>query len=483
MKRRVAGAILLSWLVAAPCAVHAAIAFGARTQVWPFLYQPDGPGAHRLTPDERLKRDVTEGNLARYAEVGARWNIVEAWQGLDGPDGFVRLDQVFAAHEGRGIQVALRVLEDPGIYDAIRGGGDGAERALARYGRWVGQLAARYGTRARYYMISNEVDHDVGFNRTVYAKFRPVSVDEYGRLLRTAHAAVKGVDGDLVVADHGVSAYSLALAVMADHALSGRPAEALAFWRAMDYRNPGEGERTMPRLLAMLAAGESRHRIEFAGRSTTELAPFRDVFQLHHYHGPTVLPDVLRWVRARLGAAATQPLVAAEVGCLIPTRPGKSWDGRPMNVADMARYSEADHGDALVKSLAVLAGSGVEDILYWQLRFHVARDPVASLFPPSGERDGFRAGYPARAFGFLARELTGATAMGSAPGTAGATEYRFRRDGELSVVWSAAGEPVTMPAALRARVARVTDATGAAVGPGTWDGRIGTAPLIVYWQQ
>jgi hypothetical protein len=180
---------------------------------------------------------------------------------------------------------------------------------------------------------------------------------------------------------------------------------------------------------------------------------------------------------------AAQPLLGGEVGYLIRTRPDKSWDGRPMNVANMAHYSEADHGDALVKSLAVLAGSGVEDILYWQLRFHVARDPVASLFPPSGDRDEFRTGYPARAFGFLSRELTGATAIGPGPVLAGVVEYRFRRDGELSVVWSSTGEPVTMPANVRARVARVTDGTGAPVSPGAWDGRIGATPLFVYWQR
>lgn len=473
--------LLVAWLLAAAPPAPAGTSFGVRTQIWPFLFVTDGAVGPGATTDEQIKAAVTIGNLDRYVTIGAHWNIVDVWQEVDGPDGWVRLDQVMAEHERRGIQAALRLLERPEIYDDVARGGDDAGRALAEYHGWVGQLAARYGSRARCYMISNEADHDIGHNRPVYRRFRPVTVDEYGRLLAIAYRAIKDVDPRLVVADHGVSAYSLALAVMQELALAGRPDEALAFWRTMAYEAPGDGDRNMTRMISRLASADARHRIEFARRTVADLAPYRDVYQLHHYHGPVILPRVLAWVRRRLGAAAAQPIMAGEVGYLVPARAGMSWDGRPMNVADMSRYSEVDHGISLAKNLAILAGSGVGDVLYWQLRFHVDRDTAASLYPPSAQRDDFRPGNPARVFGFLAGELSRASAVDAGPSGGGLVEYRFHHESEFSVAWAAGDAPITLDPARSRNVARVVDATGAPLAGAGWDGRIGPAPVVVYW--
>ncbi len=468
-------ALLLVALAALPAT--AGTTFGARTQVWPFLY---GGSPGELTADQQLKGTVTDANLAHYGVVGARWNIVEAWQGFDGPDGFARLDRVFAEHERHGIQVALRVLEEPEIYAAIAAGGERAETLLGDYGRWVGALARRYGARARYYMVSNEVDHDVGFNRRVYAPFRPVTVAEYATLLRAAHGAVKAAGPGLRVADHGVSSWSLAMAVMADLVLAGRPGEALAYWQAMEYAPAGEGERTLPALLAMVGSADSRRRAEFARRSVGELGPWRDVVQLHHYHGGAVVPALLQWLRGRRELA--QPVVAGEVGCMIPTRRGVAWDGRPMNVADMARYSPAGHAAALARSLAALAGGGIDDALYWQLRFHVDRDPVASLFPAPAAGDPFPVAAPGLAFAHAAREFAAATPVAGTPGLdARITEYRFGGPREFSVLWLAGPGTAVLPAGVRDRIAQVTDAAGAGLDLARWDGRVAASPLYVVW--
>lgn len=477
MNRLLAGLALAFSLLAAPPEAGAEIAFGARTQIWPFLFT----GKPLTTSDEKTKLAVTLGNLDRYRELGLTWNIVEAWQGVDGPDGFRRLDRVFGEHEERGIQVALRVLETPEIYDDIRAGGDRKEAALGAYRGWVRQLASRYGARARYYMISNEADHDIGYNRPRYGAFRRVTADEYGELLRTAFEGIHAVDAKLRVADSGISSYSLALAVMADLTLAGRPGDALAFWRSMDYAVPSDGERTMARLVGRLADAESRRRIEFTRRTVTGLGAWRDVYQLHHYYGAAALKPVLEWLRTNI--PRSQPIMAGEVGYLIPTKPGRSWDGRPVNVADMDRYSEVDHGLSLARNVAVLAGEGVEDILYWDLRFHVPIPTAASLYPPSPSRDAFRSGYPAEVFAQAVRELTGAVATRSfAPDLEGIMEYRFRRGEEFSIIWVPSGRDEALPADRRGRVSRVTDATGAVLPLMRLEAPIGPSPVYVHWR-
>jgi hypothetical protein len=476
---RLLGLILLAALQPA----EAALSFGIRTQIWPFLFKEAVDPAARYTTDEAMKLEVALGNLDRYATLGASWNIVDLWQEVDGPDGFRRMDRVVAEHERRGIAVALRLLETPELYDGIAAGGGTSREALERYRGWVKRVARRYGSRARYYMVSNEVDHDIGYNRPSYRPFRRVTAEEYGAVLRAAHAAVKAAGPRLVVADHGPSSWSLALVVMADLVLAGRPGDALGFWRSMDYDTPGDGERTLPRLLAMLANSDSRRRIEFTTRVTADLGPWRDVYQLHHYYGPATLPAVIDWVRART-AANPRPLVAAELGFLVPAKPGKSWDGRTVNVADMARYSEDGHAASLAKMVATLGGLGVEDILYWQLRFHVAHSPAASLYRPTATRDDFRSTRAVAVFRALTSRLTGAESV-PAPavsGAAGLVEYRFRRDGEVSLVWSADGAPRALPAAARAGIARVTGADGGALKADTRGAVVGAEPVFVDWR-
>ncbi len=167
----------------------------------------------------------------------------------------------------------------------------------------------------------------------------------------------------------------------------------------------------------------------------------------------------------------------------MPAKPGKSWDGRPINVADMTRYSEADHAASLAAMVATLAGRGVEDILYWQLRFHVAHAPASSLYLPTATRDDFRSTRAVAVFRELTARLTGAEPV-RAPRTLGQTgfvEYRFRRQGEFSLVWSADGAPRALPAATAARSARLTSATGGVIAAGAPGAAVGAEPVIIDW--
>jgi hypothetical protein len=163
---------------------------------------------------------------------------------------------------------------------------------------------------------------------------------------------------------------------------------------------------------------------------------------------------------------------------------GTAWDGRPINVADMSRYSETDHGNSMAKTIVTLAGNGIEDILYWQLRFHVARDPAASLFAASEARDAFEPTYPSQVFNFLARALSDASDVEPTPGLRAGdlAEYRFLDEAYFSTLWAVGDKMVTVPVTLRSQFARMSNLTGAPIDPAIWDGRIGLVPIVVYWQ-
>jgi hypothetical protein len=476
---------LLVLLALGAGAAEGGMDFGARTQIWYFLYADPARSVVTSAADEAMKLGVATGNLDRYAVIGARWNIVDAWQELDGPDGLRRLDRAFAEHERRGIGVALRLLERPELYDDIGQGGKAAAKALADYRAWVGTIAQHYRGRVRYFMISNEVDHDIGYNRPVYRRNRPISFDEYRSVLREAYATIKAGSPDSVVLDHGVSSYTLCLTFMDELVRSGRLDEAVGFWRSMAYASPDEPERTTVRLLRMLARPDSRARVEMARRTIADLGPLRDAYQMHHYFGPAVLPTVLQWLRRGLDRGEPgEPIVAAEFGYRIPAKMGKAWDGSPAEVADMARYAEADHGASIARSLAIFGAHSVMDVLYWHIRFHNARTPVAGLYGPTERRDEFRDSWAARVFANMTRELTGATPV-VVPGDArdpGMIEYRFEGARDLSVIWAAEGGSSTFPPGLRGRVAAVTDAAGDAIDLAAWNGAVTGAPLVVHWQ-
>jgi len=463
----------------------AALSFGARTQFWPFMFVHGDGRVESLSADERAKFDTAIGNLGQYAALGAEWNIVDVWQEIDGPDGFRRLDRVFREHENRGIQVALRLLETPEIYDEIRLGGERQEHAVRGYQNWLRAIVKRYGIRVRYYLISNEVDHDIGYNRPTYKPFRLIEFDEYATLLKAAYAEIHLFDRRPVVMDHGVSTYSLAMAFVADLVARGRLMEAQQVWASMEYESPGESARTLPRLLATLQGEGTRRRIAFARRTVTSLAQYRDAFQLHHYMGPKMVPALMQWLQSAIPDGSKRVVVATEVGYTGPAAIGKSWDGRQVNIADKSRYSEIAHGNSIAKTITGLAAAGVSDILYWQIRFHMDHHgPVMSLYADTSDRDRFNQSYPAQVFRNLAEKLKGARPVfvSGSGRNLGTLEYRFLGTGEWSILWREDGAPVALTADEQQRASSAHDLAGTSL-PMTIDGSVNhNGPIIVSWR-
>jgi len=261
MRIAVVATLLFAFLVNAPSA-SAQMSFGARTQIWYFMWKDGGALQSSSDTAERMKSRVSELNLDKYAELGATWNIVDVWQQIDGPDGFRRLARVIEEHERRGIQVALRLLEDPEIYAQLSKSNDSAT-ILSEYEKWVSAVAKRFGKRVRYYLVSNEVDHDVGYNVPIYKKSYVVRYDDYEKVLAAAYRAIKAVDKGLLVLDHGTSSYSLCLAVASAYAETGRVDQAIAFLRGM--RNGGtSGWADSAKAVYALRRPENARRIEFA---------------------------------------------------------------------------------------------------------------------------------------------------------------------------------------------------------------------------
>ena len=481
MRIAVVATLLFAFLVNAPSA-SAQMSFGARTQIWYFMWKDGGALQSSSDTAERMKSRVSELNLDKYAELGATWNIVDVWQQIDGPDGFRRLARVIEEHERRGIQVALRLLEDPEIYAQLSKSNDSAT-ILSEYEKWVSAVAKRFGKRVRYYLVSNEVDHDVGYNVPIYKKSYVVRYDDYEKVLAAAYRAIKAVDKGLLVLDHGTSSYSLCLAVASAYAETGRVDQAIAFLRGM--RNGGtSGWADSAKAVYALRRPENARRIEFAKATMRRAGRYSDVLQFHHYFGPDVLPQVIQWIRGEMVASGGErPIVTTELGYRILSKKGQAWNGRAANIADVGQYSETEHAADIVKNITILGAMGARDVLYWQIRFHNNRSPTMTLYASTEKAESFAPFKAAKAWAFAARQFSDAQEIMRVnhPDNNSLVEYRAAGSKKFSVLWAANGS-MPLPKDWSPRIKRVLDIEGRDITSNIREGwTIGEAPLHVEW--
>lgn len=361
---------------------------GLWTQVWPWMWLDGKPldDQSTLGPAYLARWRFAEDNLRRISELGAAFNLVTVRQRSDGPDGWKRIRAIVDYHRTLGLGVAFRLIEDSTIYTAIRSGKP--DNALERYGEWVHSLASEFAGEVSFYLVSNEVDHNFGANVLPWKDFR-ITYEEYQLVQRTAYRAAKLASPDAFVVDHGVSAYTLGLAVAnsvlgKDGAVAG-----YEFWKKFMFGSEARAG-TLLQFIRLMQSPDTSRRIEIAKKTFSE-ATYSDLHQIHWYFGADAFPKALQWVAATQQAAgASKPLFLSELGYRIPTTPGSAWDGRPTNVADWDKYNEEDHASNLVKTFALAIGSGIRQIQYWQLRQHHHRDASAQLYLPTEVHDQFR---------------------------------------------------------------------------------------------
>ena len=373
--------------------------FGAWTQIWPWMWRGglSMKAAPALEQGQWFRWRFAVANLRRYAHSGFAWNLVVLRQGKDGPDGWRRARAIVEAQRRLGIQTLFRLIEDPEIYRVAAEDRKQIDSLLLEYERWVRSLAAEFKGEVKYYAISNEIDHDFSANLLRRHKRVMAEYGRYRRLLGLAYRAIKQEDPEARVMDHGVSAYTLGLAVANELWRTEGLRAAFEFWKKFNFHRVGNME--LVRFLRLLSRSDSKRRIRIANE-TFEVHCDCDFHQLHWYFNPDALQDVLEWIKARSAVKGARPLILTELGYRMPTQKGKGWDGRDMNVADFSRYSQTEHAASLVKAVALLVGYGVRHIQYWQLRVHHERDASAQLYMPAQEVDDF---VPTKALGAYER--------------------------------------------------------------------------------
>ena len=449
--------LIVIFFVGYPMVSIAEISIGLRTMIWPHIWQ-EGKGLKeqkKISKDKKVKWEVALANLGKYRELGALWNIVIVRQGEDGPDKFSRLTRVLKEHRDRGIGVVMRLIESKAMYDNLE---DSAQSYgyNKQYYDWVVGLTKVAAKDADVYLIGNEVDH-----RPLNGKDW-VDYPRYNKLLKTALLAIRDNDPGASIADHGVSAFSLGIAIAQDIANQKGLIEGFKFFKRFNY------DRNIPRDLAsfkwQLKKEDIQRRIAITNATVTDSTKL-DLLQFHYYHNWRALPEVLDWLDRKMTISGTKrPLIATEIGYRIPTKVGKSWKGRKANVADMSRYSQTEHAVNLAKDFAILASRGIEQIEYWNMRFHHARSPSAKLFPSTRVASVFIPTQASACYELLAKSLSGTVpAAGLLTQNNRITEYRFVRPGEsskdFSIVW-ANDQPVTFKSDQIPKVKSIINITG-----------------------
>lgn len=418
------------------------ISIGLRTQIWSFMWR-DGKTINEiknLTDSEKIKWLVAEKNLDKASEIGAQWNIIILRQGVDGPDNFKRAIKIVDEHTKRGLYVMFRLIEDPLIYKKL------SDRKSEEYGynrdyyTWVKRIAELFQNRVRYYLVGNEVDHDLGHNLKKYTKTL-INYRDYKRLLNTAYSAIKSVNKDLQVGDHGSSAFSVGLAIADEMFRDGHPVDAYNFWREFSYGRGWYAKNALT-FTKLLFKESSQHRIKMV-KETLEQTGNCDFIQFHHYFNWKSLPKIIAWTRQHMEVSGKmRPLIATEVGYRIPFKKGKTWDGRKTQVADLNKYNEHDHAVSLVKNFTVLFANNIKKALYWQIRFHHDRSPTAKLYRSTRNPTEFIPNKAATAYQVLTSMLNGLDYLPVHRLTDKMiSEQRFSGiDKDLSIVWSRSGE-------------------------------------------
>ncbi len=425
--------------------------------IWPHIWQ-DGEGLgeqKKLSGDKRVKWEVAVANLGKYGELGASWNIVTVRQGVDGPDEFRRLSRVLKEHRDRGIGVVMRLVETNEMYDKLE---DTAQNYgyNSKYYDWVVGLTKVAADDADVYLVGNEVDHQRLNGKTW------VDYPRYNKLLKTALLAIRANDPGASIADHGVSAFSLGIAIAQDIVKQKGLVEGFRFFKKFNY------DRKNPKDLASfkwkMEQEESKRRAAIANATVADSNKL-DYLQFHYYHDWRVMPQVLDWLdRKMVAAGSKRPVIATEVGYRIPTKVGRAWNGRKARVADMSRYSESQHAEYLAKNFSILASRGIDRIQYWNIRFHHNRSPTAKLFRSSRVASVFVPSQAAVCYQLIAKSLSGTVpAPGLLANVQGISEHRFVKTGQpgkdFSVVWTK-DKPVTLQPSQISGIVNTLDISG-----------------------
>lgn len=427
------------------------ISLGMETRVPPFVWKDGQSLEHftKLTANQKIIWQSVEAEIGEYRKWGAQWNVVAVQQSSEGPSQIQWLRRTIEFHKQNGVDVALRLMEDPSVYMNL------AQTPSPEYGYnknyydWVRSIAQAFGKQVIYYFIGNETELGVASEHGGPGAPRtPVTYDQYRKLLTTAVKAIKSVDSGILVGDSGFSDYSLALAVASDIDNHQGLSEAQAFWEKWKKSGgkPVEGSIGVYRLLHR---DDTKRAVAFLTQAIRDPAG-SDVLQLHYYGGWEALPIALQWISRQMQEShSTRPIVATEVGFYVRSRLVKEGSKSYWQM-DVNSFTPAEHAENTTKNLAILLGSSAQRALYWHMRARDRRDMVVTLFEPTKNPTEFTPTPAADAYRTLANAMTGLSAAPSRlKGMEGLWQFQFTGVRNVTLAWASQPLRMTVPAGVK----------------------------------
>ena len=446
------------------------ISIGATTKIWPFMwFAGRDMVSSKLKNYQKLKWETEVNNLKKYQEINAKHTIVDLWQERDGADNFMRADAIVGKLKSYGIRPILRLYEGLTIWDHLEGKESPKWGYSREYYEWVKAIASRYKADIDLYLISNEVELGIGhrYKKLPSKKVKKyVKYGQYVKLLNTAYKAIKSVDRNLKVADHGVAGYSIGLSTaLALYEREGVE-RAMDFWNNefMVGRQPVRTNKNS--FSRFITSSGTKQRVDFV-RGTFSMPGSHDLHQLHHYHGWKSLPVVLEHLNDLAPSGPKKPIIVTELGYL--KRPNRKL------------YSEEEHAKTIAKDILLLACEGIEHIGYWGVRWTPSPGlKFATLYKSTKDPYQFISTRMLSAYGHIAKTLNGLHLHKK-------KEFKsndifgcsFTGKDNVEVLWSDGGE-IELNLADYGYVPKITNIYGVDVKPRQEVLKVGMVPLFLH---
>lgn len=457
-----------------------AASFGLETPIWQRMWKNGMQQKYfdKLNKHEKLQWDVSAENLNIYQGLGATWNIIVVRQTLGVDPDWKRLHKILDEHKKKGINVVFRLIEDPKVYGEFSDSPDTTFGYDKKYYAWVKSIADTFASDVNYYLIGNEIDTDLGYNLAEHKKLF-INIHDYEKLVSTARKALKSINDKIMLVDHGVSAFTLGIAVADDIYKKDGIDAAAEFWSNFQFKRVSVSD-SKSRLKYLL----SSKRVNIANAAYS-LCRYYDAVQLHYYFSSVTLPAVVSWMQNKLSQSNCDlPVIATEVGYRMDYIKGDVSDGRAVNVADWSKYSPEDHAATLVKDFTILLSKGVNMILYWQARFHHDRNPSATIYKSTGRPKEFILQPAGISYRFFTRTMSNAVFNSSKIiNSSNVYEYTFTTPDKLSIVWS---DSIAHIALLNPSLPEISSAYDMYGNPVVLDNNkkliIDTRPIYIFWK-
>jgi hypothetical protein len=423
------------------------ISIGLQTVIWSHMWN-DGKDLKDTTFINKRRKKLwqfAEYNLKKIKKIGGQWNIVSLdqikWSEYSIESRKRKIEKIVEKHRNFGLDCVLRIKLDPFVYDLI-GFNDKKYSTVNARGfleTFLKEISAFYDEGVKAILIGNEVDGQI----IVEGKRYQIDHSAYRAVLNLSYNIIKSTDSRILVGDHGAASHLLAHAYIYDLLKNNRTEDAYTFWKNF-MTVPGKESRfSMTRFKQSINRNGIKTRAHFVLDSLADPGS-ADFFQLHHYRSWKTITPLIQWVREKLNQTnSIRPIYACEIGYLMPLK--KSLHKESPVAQDMESFSEKDQALELIKTIVTFLGNGINNVLYWQIRWNTNNGWAGRLYRSTENPEEFKALMAAGSFSLLAQSLNG---LKFSPEkrfqSDGILEYSFTGTGKnkVSILWSQNGDEI-----------------------------------------